>query len=126
VEWERIRLGYAARDMDEKWDVLVEGQVAYLYRSWTGFAVFEAKFSAAEGGWCISEALVESAKSRYRNSSEQRARVTLELVLSNIVLNEPAIELKAEMVALLTQKSVKAETPAAAIEHSVLGLRSHS
>lgn len=62
-EWERIKLGYAARDMDEKWDVLVEETVAYLHRSWTGFAVFEARFCAVEGGWRISEALVESASS---------------------------------------------------------------
>ena len=68
---------------------------------------------------------MESAESRYRRGSDRRAEVTLELVLSSIVLGEPATELKAEMVALLTQKSVEADAPAAAIKQSVLGLRSH-
>jgi hypothetical protein len=125
-EWERIKLGYAARDMDEKWDVLVEAQVVYLHRSWTGFAVFEARFSAVEGGWRISEALVESAPSRHRCDSARYARVMLELVLSNVVLGEPAVELRAEMAALLTPQSRKTEVPTAAIERSMLGLRSDS
>lgn len=125
-EWERIKLGYAACDMDEKWDVFVEGQVAYLHRSWTGFAVFEAKFSAVQGGWRISEALVESDQFRYRGVSDRYASVLLELVFSNVVLGEPATELRAEMAALLTRQSVNAEVPAAAIERSLLGLRTDS
>jgi hypothetical protein len=35
-EWERIQLGYASRDMDEKWDVFTEGKVVFLHRSWSG------------------------------------------------------------------------------------------
>ena len=34
-QWERIKRGYQARDMDEKWDVFVENRVAFLHRSWT-------------------------------------------------------------------------------------------
>ncbi|GLY04265.1 hypothetical protein [Actinoplanes sp. NBRC 101535] len=107
AEWERIQLGYAARDMDEKWDVLVEGKVTYLHRSWTGFAIFEARFDAVDGGWRISEALTESARSRHRYHSDRYARVMLELVLSSVVLGEPASELRAETVALLTTGSSK-------------------
>jgi hypothetical protein len=32
-QWERIKLGYEARGMDEKWDVFVEDQMAFLHRS---------------------------------------------------------------------------------------------
>ena len=41
-QWDRIKRGYRARGMDEKWDVYVEGHVAFLHRSWTGRGVFEA------------------------------------------------------------------------------------
>lgn len=44
-EWERIRLGYRARDMDEKWNVFAEGNVVHLHRSWTGHGVVEATFT---------------------------------------------------------------------------------
>ncbi|MEV0425536.1 hypothetical protein [Micromonospora sp. NPDC050495] len=47
--WERIKLGYEARGMDEKWNVFVEDQVAFLHRSWTGNGIFEAAFSPVSG-----------------------------------------------------------------------------
>ena len=53
-QWERIKRGYRARDMDEKWDVFVENHVVFLHRSWTGNGVFEASFSPASDGWHIS------------------------------------------------------------------------
>ncbi|HTJ36438.1 MAG TPA: hypothetical protein VL738_24740 [Dactylosporangium sp.] len=123
-EWERIRLGYKARDMDEKWNVFVEAQTVFVHRSWTGNGIFEASFSAADdGGWRISAAVVESEPSRYRRSSEQYDRVSLELVLSAIVLGEPAADLRAELVALTMEASGRTDVPAGALLHSALGLR---
>jgi hypothetical protein len=103
-EWDRIKLGYAAQGMDEKWDVFVEDQTMFVHRSWTGNGIFEASFSAAAGGgWRISAAVVESDPTRYRRSSEQFDLVVLELVLSSVVLGEPAGDLRAEFVALTTE-----------------------
>jgi hypothetical protein len=61
-QWERIKRGYQARDMDEKWDVFVENRVAFLHRSWTGNGVFEASFSPAGDGWHISAAQTSSER----------------------------------------------------------------
>ncbi|MFD6437163.1 hypothetical protein [Streptomyces venezuelae] len=44
-EWDRIRRGYRARDMDEKWNVFVEDDVLFMHRSWTGYGVYEATFA---------------------------------------------------------------------------------
>ncbi|SNY44116.1 hypothetical protein [Paractinoplanes atraurantiacus] len=126
-QWNRIKLGHEARDMDEKWNVFVEDQVAFLHRSWTGHGVFEASFSPVDvGGWRISAATVESDPSRYRRGSERYDRVMAELVISAIVLGEPAPDLRAELIALTTQESGRTDLPADLIEHSVLGLRSAS
>jgi hypothetical protein len=126
-EWERLKLGYAARDMDEKWNVFIEGETAFVHRSWTGNGIFEASFSAADdGGWRISSAVVESEPSRYRRGSEQYDRVSLELVLSAIVLGEPAADLRAELVALTLEATGRTDVPAGAILHSALGLRTQA
>lgn len=124
-QWERITRGYRARDMDEKWNVFVEDEVAFLHRSWTGNGIFEALFSpVAGGGWRISAATVESDAARHRRSSEQYDRVMLELVLSATVLGESAADLRAELVALTSQASGRTDLPAGVVEHSALGLRS--
>ncbi len=122
-QWERIELGYRAQSMDEKWNVFVEGRVGFLHRSWTGHGVFEASFSPVDGGWHISSAGVEATPERARNVSAQRSRVLLELVLSAIVLGEPAAELRAELVRIFLPPDRPAP-PDGLIEHSILGLRS--
>jgi hypothetical protein len=123
-EWARIKLGYAARGMDEKWNVFVEGQTAFLHRSWTGNGIYEASFAVVDdGGWRICAAAVESEPARHRNRSDRRDRVMLELVLSAIVLGEPAADLRAELVALAMEASGPTDVSAGALLHSALGLR---
>jgi hypothetical protein len=107
--------------MDEKWDVFVENHVAFLHRSWTGNGVFEATFSPAASGWRISAAVADS--SRAHKVSAELNRVLLELVLSAIVLGEPAVGLRAELVRLSSSQDRPAP-PEGVVEHSVLGLRS--
>jgi len=85
--------------------------------------VFEASFSPVDGGWHISSAVVGSSSKRLRNVSAQRDRVLPELVLSAIVLGEPAADLRAELVRLSIPQDCPVP-PEGAIENSVLGLRS--
>ncbi|MFB6938056.1 hypothetical protein [Streptomyces chartreusis] len=126
-DWERIQHGYAARDMDEKWNVFAEGEVVFLHRSWTGRGVFEATFAPVdEGGWRIARAVVERDPKRYRNLDDAYDCLMLELVISAIVLGEPAQDLRAKMVELTRRERGAADAPAGVIQHSALGLRSDS
>lgn len=120
-QWRRIERGYRSRGMDEKWDVFVESGVAFLHRSWTGHGMFEASFARAGCGWRISAAV--ASRERVRHVSEQLNRVLLELVLSAVVLGEPATDLRAELVRLTLTQDGPAP-PDGVIEHTILGLRS--
>ncbi|MEV0289479.1 MULTISPECIES: hypothetical protein [unclassified Kribbella] len=131
-DWQRIQLGYASQDMDEKWNVFAEGDVVFVHRSWTGLCVYEATFRPVGGGWQISKAVVPRKRSgairrllsgRSRGDNEFKC-VMLELVLSAIVLGEPAQELRAKLVKLMRARSREANLSAGLIEHSLLGLRS--
>jgi hypothetical protein len=94
-DWEQIQRGYASRDMDEKWDVFAEGEVVFLHRSWTGDGVFAATFAPVEDrGWRIASAMVERDPERYRRSDDAYDCILLELVISTIVLGEPAPDLR--------------------------------
>jgi hypothetical protein len=84
-QWRRIGLGHESRDMDDKWDVFVEGFVVFLHRSWTGYGIYEATFAPDDhGGWRIVAAVLESEASRYRRTSPEFDRVLLELILCGI------------------------------------------
>lgn len=123
-QWECIERGYRARGMDEKWVVFVENHVAFLHRSWTGNGVLEASFSPVDDGWHISAAVVETSSKRARKVSAELDQVLLELVLSAIVLGEPAAGLRAELVRLSSPQG-RPSPPEGVTEHSILGLRSN-
>ncbi|KUL46148.1 hypothetical protein ADL22_10820 [Streptomyces sp. NRRL F-4489] len=126
-EWERIQQGYHAQDMDEKWNAFVEGDVLFLHRSWTGRGVYEASFAPiAGGGRKIVSAVVEADTRHYRSPGDEHDQLMLELVISAIVLGEPATELRAALRDLTARLSGKNDAPAGALEHSVVGLRSAS
>jgi hypothetical protein len=65
-EWERIQAGFQSTDMDDRWHAIVENDRLYLYRSWTGFGVYEAGFELRGDRWHITEAIVETYDERYR------------------------------------------------------------
>ncbi|MFD5625425.1 MULTISPECIES: hypothetical protein [unclassified Streptomyces] len=126
-DWDRIRRGYRARDMDEKWNVFVEGDVLFMHRSWTGRGVFEVTFAPAPGrGRTITSAVVEADGSRYRSEGDEFDCLMMELVISAIVLGEPAVELRAGLVELSARAAGSADLPSGVVEHSALGLRSGS
>ncbi|MER5281616.1 hypothetical protein ABT025_38790 [Streptomyces sp. NPDC002809] len=128
-DWKRIQLGYASRDMDEKWDVFTEGDVVFLHRSWTGNGTFAATFApvggGGGGGWRIGSAVVERDADRYRGTDDAYDCVMLELVISAIVLGEPATDLRSKLVELVRRES-GSDAQAGLIQHSALGLRSDS
>ncbi|MGW5638315.1 hypothetical protein [Streptomyces sp. NPDC003832] len=125
-EWERIRHGYRAQDMDEKWNVFAEGDALFMHRSWTGRGVYEATFAEVPGGRRIVAAVVEGDGTVYRRRSDAYDCLTLELVISAILLGEPAESLRAGLRELTAQATGVSDAPAGVVEHSVLGLRSGS
>ncbi|WP_174855671.1 hypothetical protein [Streptomyces rishiriensis] len=126
-DWDRIQRGYRARDMDEKWNVFVEGDVLFMHRSWTGHGVYEVSFAPAAGrGRSIASAVVEADGERYRSMGDEYDCLMMELIISAIVLGEPAAELRAGLVELTARASGKSDLPSGVVEHSALGLRSGS
>ncbi|MFF8814771.1 hypothetical protein [Streptomyces pactum] len=110
-DWERIRRGYEARDMEERWDVFTEGRVVFVHRSWTGYGIYAATFAPVDGGWRIADAVVERDPERYGGTDDAYDRVMLELVISAVVLGEPVPELRSELVELMRRQSHYAGAP---------------
>ncbi|MEV6314447.1 hypothetical protein [Streptomyces sp. NPDC051776] len=90
-EWNRIRLGYRAGGMDERWNAFAEGDRLFLHRSWTGHRIYEAVFAPAPdtaGSWIISGALVEGDPRRHRRTSDAYDAVMLEVLVTSVLLGE--------------------------------------
>jgi hypothetical protein len=70
--------------------------------------------------------VVEGEAERYRPADDEFECAMLELVLSAIVLGEPAQQARERFVALSRRTADGANLPAGVIQHSALGLRSGS
>lgn len=123
-EWERIRLGYAAADMDEKWHVVTEERTVGTFRSWTGRGIHEATFAPCEGGWRIASAVVETKRKVYRSSSPEFDTAMLYGVLSGVVLGEEGTELGVEILNTTVPGAPPSSLLARVALHHFLGQRS--
>ncbi|MGV9664460.1 hypothetical protein [Nocardia niigatensis] len=124
-EWDRIRTGYRSRSMDEKWDIFTEGDIVFMHRSWTGHGIYEMSFSPlAGGGRKITSAAVETDPQRYRRTTDDYDRVMIELIISGVVLGEPALELRAAFAAAIAgSRSGNTDVSQQTTQHSILGAR---
>src|SRR5438445_13448234 len=87
-EWECIQLGFRAREMDDRWYLLVESDRLFLYRSWLGDGRYEATFTKVEGGYRITQVLVEDAEPKYPGGSDRRLCMLLARLIDGQLLRE--------------------------------------
>ncbi|MFC0438042.1 hypothetical protein [Kutzneria buriramensis] len=87
-QWERIQLGFRARDMDDRWHLFAEGDRLFLHRSWLGDGRYEATFSKAADGYRITRVLVEDAAPRFPGGSDHSLCTLLERLIDRELLRE--------------------------------------
>ncbi len=49
-DFEKIKLGIRSYDMDQRWNILFEDNLLYMYRSWTGACIFIGQFDTCNDG----------------------------------------------------------------------------
>ncbi|MFD9949738.1 hypothetical protein ACFWYW_28580 [Nonomuraea sp. NPDC059023] len=130
-EWTRIKLGYRARGMDEKWNIFMENDVLFLHRSWTGHGIYEVSFAAVEGGGRrIAEGVVESDPERHRTGADtvdhEYDGLMVELVIRTILLGKAAPELFEKFGELAKQRTGRSDLPTGALRHHALGVRTEN
>lgn len=65
VQFAWLKQGVVPREMEDKWFVFYEAPWLYLHRSWTGYAIFQARFEERAAGVTLVEALVNQDPAQY-------------------------------------------------------------
>jgi len=87
-QWARMRLGHKSADMDDKWDVIVDGTLLEFRRSWTGHLIYRARMVRAGKGWKVERLEVEGSQESYRRASDEADRLLLEALMWQELLRE--------------------------------------
>ncbi|WP_369192796.1 hypothetical protein [Streptomyces sp. R08] len=124
-EWTRIRRGHEGRTMEDRWNIVVDGQVATVWRS--GIVCYEATFEPVDGGWWIGSA-VTWADDRDRSPadvywSDEYDGVMLEWMFSGIVLGTPDADLQRRLHTVIEPPRHMGEGLPGLVLHTTLGLR---
>jgi hypothetical protein len=103
-EWATICRGHRARDMDDRWDALVENDRLFLHRSWTGFGVYEVQFTRVEDGWAIAELLVCGDHDTYRRATDAYEALFAEYIIDGLLLGRWETGARTQLQSMLRER----------------------
>ena len=84
-EAERLRGGYVALDMDDKWNFFVEDDTLYMHRSWTGHLIYTAGLSPTQDGSEKLTDVVRNADLGQFNVDDRGAAETFDRLITGFV-----------------------------------------
>ena len=102
-EMSSMKLGYFARDMNEKWIIFMEGNRLFAHRSWSMIRIYEANFISVESdyfpvevgdyfpvevGYRIDTAIVNDHRYQWPAKDDEWESAYLELLIAGHLLGE--------------------------------------
>ena len=66
AQYQKLILGLSAKEMENRWRIYYENETLVFQRSWTGYAIFEAKIHKEKNRYFINEFLAERNPEKYR------------------------------------------------------------
>jgi hypothetical protein len=100
AEWSAIQAGYRSREMEERWDILVEDRTLFVFRASSGAGTFEATFEPTVGGWVIAAARSIPFEIG-GGASDEYAALLLEVLISWLLLWEQPLALVDQLLELV-------------------------
>lgn len=86
-DYNKIKAGLVPNDMDDRWFIFFEEGWLYLYRSWSGFCVYGARFEDTPTGGFLSKAWVNADKEQYNPSEPGEEAQLLENLIAELLLS---------------------------------------
>jgi hypothetical protein len=127
---EKLKNGFAASDMDQKWNIYFDDGKLYLHRSWTGSCIYIADvFEQKDGSGLITTVTVNRNKDEYNFSSAEADKNLIRKIIQFQLLDyEPRvkeIDLSDERLSVI-KKEIPAEYVTASFSYykeSIANLR---
>lgn len=83
AEIDLIKLGFAPREMQDKWFIYCENDVIYFHRSWTGYCIYQVSLT----GLRITQAIVNRDSQQYSETRNERDMQTIFQLIDMFLLH---------------------------------------
>jgi hypothetical protein len=87
-EYERLCNGLIPDRMEDKWFIFLEDDILFLYRSWTGYCIYQLSLTRTDSTYAISRALVNRDPNQYTWVDDRYDEKLLMFLIDHLLLGE--------------------------------------
>jgi hypothetical protein len=84
-----IRCGFRPQEMDDRWLAYMDGETLCLHRSWSGYCIFEVRFSPDGAGFRAIKAIVNRDPAQYRSDGDDADQQAISAIINGYFLSDP-------------------------------------
>lgn len=84
-QFEKIKLGFMPKEMEDKWGIYYSRNKIYFHRSWTGHRIYTAKIEHHNDKHIINKFYVERNKNRYNNIDDNEDIAIVVFLIANLL-----------------------------------------
>lgn len=88
-EYQQIAYGLIPREMEDKWFVFFEDQTLFMYRSWTGYCIYQVPFEPNPPGYRSSRIWVNRQLDQYTNTDNDYDLAVVDFLIDGLLLHKP-------------------------------------
>jgi hypothetical protein len=82
-----LKLGFAPREMQDKWFIYFENDVLHFHRSWTGYCVYQVFFAPeADGALRMTRATISRDPEQHKETRAERDAWMISNVIDSFLL----------------------------------------
>jgi ADP-ribosyl-[dinitrogen reductase] hydrolase len=116
-EFDRIKLGLIPKEMEDKWFIYYENHTLNIYRSWTGYHIYQISIQSQEDNtYKVIQTLVNRNKDQYNQQNDEYDVSLIEYLIDRLLLGKNVTfptpgELTGEAKAIFKHSMVGYATP---------------
>jgi hypothetical protein len=88
-DYQRITYGLIPREMEDKWFIFLEDQTLFMYRSWTGYCIYQVLFEINTPGYRSTRIWVNRNLRQYNNTDNDYDLAVVDFLIDGLLLHKP-------------------------------------
>ena len=92
-EFELISKGFTPIEMEDKWVIVFNNNILSFYRSWSGYCIFQVKFTYEKNTYKIINTIVNRDPDEYKQSNKSHDEALINYLIKRILLKDTSISI---------------------------------
>ncbi len=91
AEFLRLKRGFVAESMEDRWHIFFKGPWLHFVRSWTGFCIYKARLEQNDEGYRTTEVWANRDSRQYGSTDERQDATNVSSLIDDLLLSEEQV-----------------------------------